>query len=615
MARRNSLFRKIAKTMEEDGFSKDDASNLAKEAIRTSTDRKRKGGSAGGQGGLTPPITIVDDACLEIEMNCDETYKYRSIDGTCNNLKNPYYGTMSTAFAREIAVDEYDPLATSTFLDEGEKATGVPSGTYSRILNRHGSGISYHIACYRHYSISVRSCSFIGRRHDGSSDSSEESHSSKSSSSSEETGSNASSKTCSKVSDVLPSARFVSTNFHTSENVSATVATHMLTQWGQFLDHDITLTPEEEVHDCCAHPETDECFPIYISGTDNFYSLNSVNCLEFTRSVAYCEENGGPRQQINGITSFVDASNVYGSDTVTAASLRSFVDGKLLLEEGGFLPKVNGTEAAGDVRALEMPGLAAMHTLWVREHNRLCDLIKAVEPSFDDETLYQEARRILIAEYQSITYGGYLPVVLGEDNLGENKLKISSEYIETTDPSMTNEFATASYRFGHSMIQGLIKLFSLDNSGQIGEYFLSENFFNVDTYLSFMEQIMMGLITQPAQEMDKEITSEVTNLLFPEVGANFGTDLAARNIQRGRDHGLPGFCCYYQKYDDTNHDCNDGWNRKYRGISDADWKLLQTIYDHPADIDLFTGALAQDPYRGALTGKVFAIQKSKFKTF
>ena len=57
-----------------------------------------------------------------------------------------YYGAMSTAFAREIAVDEYDPLATSTFLDEGEKATGVPSGTYSRILNRHGSGISYHIA-------------------------------------------------------------------------------------------------------------------------------------------------------------------------------------------------------------------------------------------------------------------------------------------------------------------------------------------------------------------------------------------------------------------------------------------------------------------------------------
>ena len=158
MARRNSLFRKIAKNMEEDGFSKDDASNLAKEAIRTSTDRKRKGGSAGGQGGLTPPITIVDDACLEVQMNCDETYKYRSIDGTCNNLKNPYYGAMSTAFAREIAVDEYDPLATSTFLDEGEKATGVPSGTYSRILNRHGSGISYHIACYHHYSISVCSC-------------------------------------------------------------------------------------------------------------------------------------------------------------------------------------------------------------------------------------------------------------------------------------------------------------------------------------------------------------------------------------------------------------------------------------------------------------------------
>ena len=355
----------------------------------------------------------------------------------------------------------------------------------------------------------------------------------------------------------------------------------------------------------------DECFPIYISSSDNFYSLESVNCLEFSRSVAYCEENGGSRQQLNGITSFVDASNVYGSDDETATALRSFIDGKLLVGESNLLPQVDDVELAGDVRALEMPGLASMHTLFLREHNRLCDLIKSEKSTWDDETIYQNARRILIAEYQSITYGGYLPNVLGEDNLGDAKLSTTSYYKSDTNPGMTNEFATASYRFGHSMIQGLIKMFNTDNSGQLGEYFLSENYFNTYTYREHMEHILMGLITQPAQKMDKEITSETTNLLFPEEGASFGSDLAARNIQRGRDHGLPGFCCYYNLYDNSNHNCNNGWSKRYDDISSENWSILKSIYEHPSDIDLFTGALAQEAYNGGLSGKVFLNMKSK----
>ena len=567
MARRNSLYRKIANTLEEEeGLSADHASNLAREAVRQGS---KHGRPAGHNDNNSKPITLTDDACLGVEFECDTYSKFRTIDGKCNNLENPYWGAMSTAFLREIDVDEYDPLSQSVFLDEGEKLSGVPSGTYSRSM-RQGPPPP----------------------NGGSS--------------------GGSSSTCPSRSSTLPSPRYVSHTFHTSENISATSVTHMLTQWGQFLDHDITLTPEEHIDDCCsAEADDDECFPIFVSSADSFYSLSGVNCLEFTRSVAYCEENGGARQQMNGITSFVDASNVYGSDDEIAASLRSNVDGKLLVDDSNFLPIIDDVQTAGDVRALEMPGLASMHTLFVREHNRLCDVIKSVEPSWDDETIYQNARRILIAEYQSITYGGYLPQVLGEKNLGKNKLSRSSDYVDNENPGMTNEFATASYRFGHSMIQGLIKTFFTDNSGQEGEYFLSENFFNIDTYLQYMDNIIMGLITQPAQAPDKEITSETTNLLFPEEGASFGTDLAARNIQRARDHGIPGFCCYYQLYDDPNHDCNEGWNRRYDDISQENWDLLQTIYETPNDIDLFTGALAQASYNGGLSGKVFMEMKSK----
>ena len=107
------------------------------------------------------------------------------------------------------------------------------------------------------------------------------------------------------------------------------------------------------------------------------------------------------------------------------------------------------------------------------------------------------------------------------------------------------------------------------------------------------------------------MTEEITNLLFAN-GADFGGDLMARNIQRGRDHGIPGFCCYYQLHVDSNFDCDKGWNDKYEGISQDNWNLLRTIHARPSDIDLWTGGLAQDPFNGGLTGQVLQQMKCKF---
>ena len=143
-------------------------------------------------------------------------------------------------------------------------------------------------------------------------------------------------------------------------------------------------------------------------------------------------------------------------------------------------------------------------------------MIQEEYPNWADEKIFQNARRINIGQYQSIVYGGYLPVVLGEKNLaGLEVTEDGTTYNKDVDPTMTNEFATAAYRFGHSMIQGLIQRFKTDNTGLYDEYHLHDNYFNskpvteVNNKQLGMEQILMGLVTQPAQTCDKEVYHEL----------------------------------------------------------------------------------------------------------
>lgn len=174
--------------------------------------------------------------------------------------------------------------------------------------------------------------------------------------------------------------------------------------WGQFLDHDITLVHANSGEDASISvPEGDPHFDPQGTGTAT---------IGFTRSDSVTDAAGN-RQQINRITSFIDGSNVYGSDKATADSLRTFEGGKMRISTGNLLPTdEQGNFIAGDVRANEHAGLTSMHTLWMREHNQVAEQLASEYPEWNDEKIYQEARSWVSSEIQAITYNEFIPALL-----------------------------------------------------------------------------------------------------------------------------------------------------------------------------------------------------------
>lgn len=387
------------------------------------------------------------------------------------------------------------------------------------------------------------------------------------------------------------------------------MATDYLWQWGQFLDHDITLTPTND------HIEP---FNIEVPAGDPFFDPTGTGTVEIGLDRSFSDTVNGIREQLNEITSFIDASNVYGSDEERADGLRTLDGtGRLLVSEGDLLPfnteglpnAPSSDDAtffiAGDFRANEQAGLAALHTLFVREHNYWADVIARSNRDLEGDEIYEVARSIVGAEMQVITYQEFLPLLLGEEALPRYR-----GYRREVNPGITNVFATASYRVGHTMLSS--QILRLDRRMRVvdeGHLDLAEAFFNPSLLIDEggIEPILRGLAAQPAQEIDTFLVDDVRNFLFGPPGAG-GFDLAALNIQRGRDHGFPGL----------NEVRRNFGLRPFRDFKDLtpDEELqeaFESVYDSIEDVDVWVGGLAERHVRGALVGEtIHAILKDQF---
>ncbi|XP_051891922.1 myeloperoxidase-like [Pristis pectinata] len=422
---------------------------------------------------------------------------------------------------------------------------------------------------------------------------------------------------------------------------------HTFVQWGQWLDHDLDLAPQSgsiqtfnEGINCdktCARRSP--CFPIRIPRND-FRFNNSVGCMPFLRSAPVCGTGKlglffghvSVREQLNAVTAFIDSSMVYGNAKSIANRIRNHTTDLGLLKvnqnysDNGleYLPFSSSEQEspcamnpnssgvpcflAGDGRVNEHLGLLSFHVLFLREHNRLARALKRLNQHWSGETIYQEARKIMGAFHQIITFRDYIPRLIGPAAM-QKFLPPYTGYNDSIDPRIANVFATACFRYAHVTIQPLVHRFneSYQEHPQYPNLPLRNSFFSpwrvVDQ--GGVEPILRGLLANPAkrQKQNRMIVDELRQHLF-ELTSRLPLDLASLNLQRSRDHGLPGY---------------NAW-RKFCGLSEPNSvkdltvvlrnsrlaRDLFKLYGTPDNIEPWLGGVSEPSVRGGRLGPLLA---------
>lgn len=495
------------------------------------------------------------------KIYCKTNYKYRTLDGSCNNVNYKWWGKSKTPYQRLVGT-EYD----------------TKSGDMKRLSKITGKE--------------------------------------------------------------LPNARSVSLAVHYPvEGVS--MNTILFAMMGQSLADDLFLNRESRnpntgapIKCTCETDHEKMCNLIRIPVEDHVPS--NQTCMAVGRSeqadVTF-DCHIGYREQINMATSWLDLSFVYGTNAKQSDELRKKAYGFLKSE---LQPNLNQEYLLQDNIGKctdEVPGKAcfksgspnvdqnlldaSLATLFMREHNRLALMLKKLNNDWNDEKLFQEARRINIAQFQKIIYYDWLPLVVGDAFTNEFDFKLNPSYREnydsTTLPNSYNELATAALQFGHSLVRSYVKKAD-ENLKTTSTVPITDIIYRpVEAYVDGgLDALIRGMLVDPVNIPDAHITNLLENHIFQRGNDNengtFRYSLGTLTINRGRDHGLASYNKYRQF-------CGLKLAQKFtdlKNIRPKDIENMKKVYALVDDVDLWTGGMSEIPLDNGVVGNTFACLISNF---
>jgi len=404
----------------------------------------------------------------------------------------------------------------------------------------------------------------------------------------------------------------------------------LLVPWGQFLTHDVSFYPDD-IRNASTPIHLDHCYEkdkskipfecatiIPIAKDDPVYSPYNVTLFKFVRSTTSVNFSCPltPRTIINRNSQYIDGSHVYGSDKVTADGLRTFTNGKLrsrILENEEYCPQNPNSEfkngplgksdvqfAAGDINVNQNLAIALFQNLFLRYHNHLADELHAINPSWSDERIYQEARRIMGAVIQVITYEHFLPIILGDEYMKEYGLTGETIYDPSINSALAQEMTSGAFRAVHNIIPAKFN-FITSNYTIVDKVEPSRVLLKPDLLIGNFDNMLRGFLETPGRIAQPSYNNLITNVVFkiPNLDTFSGFDLMSYDIQRGRDNGLP-------PYNKMRKICGLTKAAKFDDLSDLisqeDIEILKTLYSTVHDIDYIVGSLLEKPKKGSLVG-------------
>ncbi len=300
-----------------------------------------------------------------------------------------------------------------------------------------------------------------------------------------------------KQRNLLPNPRTLSRAL-SQDNKELDIWTHVFATFGQFITHDMSQVSEGS-ETCTCDSKSTECMNIHLPRNDPL----KQKCLPFVRSTLTVDFScrSDQREQLNLATPILDASHVYGKSREESLKLRTLYGGLLASTNGvahrrPYLPRLDETCSAfnnpkmkcfksGDDRTTQNLALTTMHTMFLREHNRIAGALARINKHWNDDRLFYESRRIMIAVYQHIIYDQYIASVIGADGNKEFDLDPTNStyfygYDSSVNPSLYNEFVAAAMRFGHTVVNNEFARFTSKNTLMDTDLTLSRINFKVE---------------------------------------------------------------------------------------------------------------------------------------